>query len=321
MKTNAIEIKSVYAVCGKDSFRKSEAIKGICDALAKHHESDEPPTRYDGAKCELASVLDDVRTYSLLGGIRIVIVEGADPFITRHRATLEKYCAEPVDSGVLILECTSLASNTRIYKAIAKSGQIIKCDPLKGQAILAWVNQHARTVFDKQLDQQAAWRLRDLVGSSLGALDAELGKLSIFVGSRPTITSKDVDELVGRLREEDIFGITDAIASGDTASALEQWERVLATDRAAPARAVGGLAWGFRKLLDLKLQQESGVPIGVLARQAYTRPDILQRRLGRHDVADLQNKTTALLEADLASKNGLSNAATAVQKFIVSQSA
>lgn len=318
MKTNAIETRQVYAVSGADLFRKKQTIDAICDTVG---DSDEKPSRYEGAKSELALVLDDVRTYSLLGGTRIVIVEDADTFITRHRASLEKYCAEPVDSGVLILECTTLPANTRLHKIIAKVGQVIKVDPLKGQALQGWMVQHARDTYAKQLDRQAAWRLADLVGTSLGALDAELSKLSIYVGSRPSITPKDVEELVGRLREEDIFGITDAMASGDTATALGKWERVLATDRAGPARAVGGLAWGFRKLLDLKLQSESGVPMGSLARQAFTTPDVLQRRLARHNVVDLQNKLTALLEADVASKNGLSTASSAIQQFIVAQSA
>ena len=99
MQTNKIENKSVYAVVGNDAFRKRQAIEAICDQLAKGGGSDEGPSRYEGAKTELAIVLDDVRTYSLLGGARIVIVEDADPFITRNRANLEKYCAEPVDSG------------------------------------------------------------------------------------------------------------------------------------------------------------------------------------------------------------------------------
>jgi DNA polymerase-3 subunit delta len=321
VKTNAIENKNVYAIIGNDRFRTRQAIDAICDHWTESGGSDEHPSRYEGGKIELAVVLDDVRTYSLLGGVRIVIVEEADPFITRHRASLEKYCTAPVDSGVLILDCSSLPSNTRLYKAITKTGQIIKCDPLKGQALQTWMVQHARSAYDKQLDRQAAWRLADLVGQSLGSLDAELSKLSIFVGSRPSITPKDVEELVGRLREEDIFGITDAMASGDTAAALTKWEKVIATDRAGPARAVGGLAWGFRKLLDLKLQSESGVPMGSLARQAFTTPDVLQRRLARHNVADLQDKLMALLKADVASKNGLSTASSAIQQFIVAQSA
>ncbi len=321
MKSIAIETKPVYAVVGQDQFRKRNTIVAICDEWAKSDGIDKRPSRYEGSKSELAVVLDDVRTYSLLGGVRLVIVDDADTFITRHRASLEKYCTEPVDSGVLILECSSMPSNTRLYKAIAKTGQMIKCDPLKGQALQAWMVQHCRDAYGKQLDRQAAWRLADLVGQSLGSLDAELSKLSIFVGSRPAITPKDVEELVGRLREEDIFGITDAMASGDTAAALTKWEKVLATDRAGPARAVGGLAWGFRKLLDLKLQSESGVPMGSLARQAFTTPDVLQRRLARHNVAELQDNLVALLKADVASKNGLSTASSAIQQFIVTQSA
>jgi DNA polymerase III delta subunit len=44
---------------------------------------------FDGSDAELAEVLDEVRTFSLLGGRRIVVVSGADPFVSRHRAALE----------------------------------------------------------------------------------------------------------------------------------------------------------------------------------------------------------------------------------------
>ena len=111
------------------------------------------------------------------------------------------------------------------------------------------------------------------------------------------------------------------MASGNTAEALARWELVLATDRAAPARAIGGLAWGIRRLLDLKTQADEGVPVYALARQAYTQPEVLERRLQQVTIAGLQQQLCDLLDVDLASKTGLATVPSAVEKFIVQHSA
>lgn len=319
MKREEAAIRGVYAVYGNDGFRKAEVTHRICELAAKHG-AEEGATRFD-SDADLSDVLDEVRTYSLLGGRRLVVVEGADAFISKHRAALERYCAEPVDSGTLVLVCDSLPANTRLHKIIAKAGEVTECKQLRGPAINTWIVQHARSAYGKTIDPRAAGLLRELAGDELGALDGELGKLALFVRDRAGITAEDIEALVGRHREEDIFKVTDAMASGDTAGALTQWERVLATDRAAPARAVGGLAWGIRRLLDLKLKAMSGTPMHILAKQAYTQPNILEHRLARVTVSTLQTQLSELLDADVASKTGLCAADSAIEKFIIKHSA
>jgi len=320
MSTNPCDIKNVYAVFGADDFRKREVVDGIWRTLAECGAAEDGPTRLDGAEVDLATVLDEVRTYSLLGGRRIVVVHDADKLIAKHRKALEKYCAAPVDSGTLILVCNSLPANTRLHKIIAQTGRVTKCDALKGRALIDWLVQRCRADYGKELESRAAATLREIVGTSLGALDGELDKLSTYVRERPRISAADVEALAGHHREDDIFGITDALAAGDTSTALAQWERVLATDRAAPARAVGGLAWGVRRLMNLKAQAADGASIHALARQVYTDPRVLKRRLDGVTVGGLQQQLSDLLEADLAVKTGLTTVPSAIERFIVKHS-
>ncbi|HRX85617.1 MAG TPA: DNA polymerase III subunit delta, partial [Phycisphaerae bacterium] len=193
----ATPIAGVYAFHGPDAFRKNEAIAALCARIAEADGDGQGPTQFDGDNAELASVLDEVRTFSLLGGRRIVIVNRADPFITKHRGALERYCESPADSGTLILECNSLPGNQKLHKIIAKQGEVIRFDELKGRAVAEWMVQRAESVYGKRLASSCAWSLRELCGSELGLLDAELGKLSTFVGDRPAITEADIDALVG----------------------------------------------------------------------------------------------------------------------------
>jgi len=313
------DTRAVYAVVGQDRLLRNDAVGTILAQL--ENEIDElGPTRLDGSEANLAEVLDEVRTFSLLGSRRMVIVDDADPFITEHRQALERYCADPWEGNSLLLLCGSLPRNTRLYKIIAGHGQVIPCDPPKPKALVAWVRDRSRNKHGKRLSADAAQRLREQVGDTLGLLDAELAKLATFVGDRPDITSTDIEALTGHHREEKVFAIIDAVSSGDTSAALEQWEQVLATDRAAPARAIGGLAWAVRGLLEARPKWVQGADLYELSRRLYVDTDVLQRRLERLSVPRLEQFQRDLLAADLECKTGVSKVELAVEKLIVKNS-
>ncbi len=319
MQATISTVQPVYALVGQDRFLLSEELKKILRAMAD--ELDElGPTRVDGSRGQLAEVLDEVRTRSLLGSRRVVIVEDADPFITANRKALERYCESPSADGCLVLLCKSLPKNTRLHRIINNTGMVVTCEPPKGRAVLSWLTGRAQKAYGKRLGAAAAQRLREHLGDVLGLLDAELGKLAAYTGGRDEIAPADIDALTGHHREEKVFAVTDAMSSGDTAAALGHWEQVLATDRAAPGRAIAGLAWGVRRLLQARRDWEEGTALGELARRMYTDPAVLKRRLQRVTVRGLEAQQHDLLEADLAIKTGASTLEVAVERFIVKHS-
>ena len=320
MNTTTGKIAPVLAFVGGDSFMRGEALGRILHALSVDSDAF-GPSRVDGSRAELAEVLDDVRTPSLLGGRRVVIIEDADPFISAHRQALERYCSAPSPTGVLVFLCNSLPRNTRLARIIDEQGGVERLEAPRGRAIAVWIIQRARTAYGKRLGHEGAASLRRHVGDALGVLDAELSKLAAFVGERDEIAGADIEALTGHRREERVFAVTDAIISKDTASALLQWEQVLATDRAAPARAIGGLAWSVRQLLEARRGWEEGVGVGDLARRMRTNPEVLRMRLERTTTAQLEAQQRDLLAADLAVKTGASTVEVAIEKFIVKHSA
>ena len=307
----------VHVAYGPEAFLKQEAVRALIVAVLGEQTDSLGSSRFEGDRAELADVLDEVRTLSLLGEMRVVVVEEADGFISRHRAVLERYCQQPSDTGCLILVCKSFDARTRLYKAVNGFGGAHKCEAPRAAAVISWINDRARKTYGKRLEGGGANRLRDFVGDSLGMLDQELDKLSTYVGERPNITIEDIDALVGNIREQTVFAVTDAMAEGDARTALHQWERVLATDRAAPGRAIGGLAWGIRRLLEAHDAVANGTPVHALARQFWTDPAVLEQRLRRVSRRELEDQLCDLLEADVASKTGLSEVSHAVERFII----
>ena len=168
-------------------------------------------------------------------------------------------------TGTLVLVCNTLARSTRLHKIGIKIGQRIECEAVKPYKVAAWITHHASSGYGKRVSAASAARLRALAGDSLGELDAELSKLSVYVGDRPAIEPGDIDDLVGNHREENVFALLDAVADRNAPAALERWQQVVATDRAVAGRAVAGLAWGVRRWVETSRARESGEPIGALA--------------------------------------------------------
>ncbi|MBN1488600.1 MAG: DNA polymerase III subunit delta [Phycisphaerae bacterium] len=311
----------VYVVFGPEQFLKDRAIHGILDALLAPGDRGTCLGEYEGASASLADVLDDLRTLPFLGPRRVVWLRDADPFITEHRAALESYLAEPSPTGALILDCRSFPSNTRLYKSVKAIGECIPCEAPKKYTLPAWLVDRCRTEYAKNIDLEAARLIVEQIGDDLGQLDGELAKLSLYVGQRRAITMKDVTALVGQQREQKVFGLLGAMADGDRAEALRLWEEVWQTDRAAQARAIGGIAWGVRQMIAAHSALRDGVPVGALAKRYFTDPQRLQTRLRVFTPQRLYRQLDQLCEADVASKTGMSSVQTSIEEFILDHTA
>src|SRR5688500_10614226 len=117
----------VYALVGPDPFlqllKLGEVLRGL--------PGDAQRVDADGERAELAEVLDELRSFAMFGGGKVVVVRDADAFITRFREPLEEYVAAPSDSATLVLRLASLPRSQRIYKAIDKVGKVEDCTPPK----------------------------------------------------------------------------------------------------------------------------------------------------------------------------------------------
>jgi len=312
---------AIYAVCGTEAFLKQQNLTAIIDRVLGKADRSLAFTEYDGSSSavEVADVLDDLRTLPFLTDRRLVLLRDADSFITRYRNQLETYAEKPSDTGILVIECKTLPANTRLYKRITAVGQVIKCDPIKAYQVPQWVMQRCREEHGKQIDTPTATMICDFVGTDLGLLDAELAKLSLYVGDRTKITLSDVQSLVGHSREEVIWGIMSAILTGDKAKALSLWEDVWQTDRAASARAIAGIAYKIRQLLNAKHAQQAGASRSELERMMmiFRDPRRLNTELNALTIDQVQEILCQLLEADVAAKTGRASVRASVEAIIL----
>jgi DNA polymerase-3 subunit delta len=312
--------KPVYALVGDDSFLILQKLAEIARLLPK----DAARIEFDGERAELAEVLDELRSFAMFGGGKLVVVRDGDEFITRFREQLEDYVAEPSNSATLVLRVTTLPKNQRIYKAIEKVGQVLVCEPPKDRELPGWIQRQANQVHGINLAAQAAAMLADLIGADLGRLDNELAKLAISCDDKKLIGVEDIGGCVAFQREQEMWHMTDALSAGDVAEALRRWRHLVQLDPSAEFRAVTWLTMWLENIRKAIAMRRKRVPDGVILKACRVFDFKLQgpffrtvERLGDEGVARAVN---LLAEVDCQTKTGVGDAATNVERFILSLS-
>jgi DNA polymerase III delta subunit len=265
----------------------------------------------DGERAELADVLDELRSFAMFGGAKLVVVRDADAFITRFRPQLEDYVASPSNSGTLVLRLSSLPGNQKIHKAIAKTGKIIDCEPPKDP--IRWIAEHGRGAHGITLTPDAARLLAELVGNDLGRLDGELAKLALQCEGNARIDAKAVTECVSFQREQEMRDMTAELATGNVACALRRWRQLVQLDPSSEFRAV---TWLGMWLEDVGVVVGGGA-VGKLSWKYKEKlPQFINsaKALGK---AGHARALDLLAEADHQSKSGVGDAVGNVERFIL----
>lgn len=301
--------KPVYALVGTDSFLQLQKLAEVRRQLPK----DVQAVDVGGEQAALADVLDELRSFAMFGSGKLVVVRGADDFISRFREQLEDYLAHPSDSGTLVLRCNTLPKNQRIHKLIAKVGQIEECEPPPVGRLPQWIISQARTAHNIALDNASATLLADLIGADLGKLDNELAKLALQVESG-RITPDAILASVSFQREQEMYDMTNELAMGRPAEALQRWRHLVQLDSSAEFRAV---TWLTMWLEDVGLILSGGNTSKLQWKYRDRMPQFTRvaKEMGK---ARHQRAVDLLAELDRRAKSGLGDAATNVEQFIVS---
>lgn len=297
-----VPLQPVYVLHGDEPFIKRQVLRALRRRVLESETDSFGLSTYAGDKAVFAEVHDELATLPFLGPRRLVVIEDADPFVTRARGALEKYVAAPA-SGVLVLDVKTWTATTRLAKLLAGDATIT-CKALPSYKIGEWLTSWARTHHGKQLPVAAANLLLELVGPDMGLLDQELTKLAVYVGSAPAIRAEDVDRLVGSSRAEVIWKIFDVIGAGQSGEALTILDRLLEQGEDA-MRILGAFSMQLRRLAQVARLTAQGLGLAAAMEQAGLPPfatrgiEAQLRHLGRRRTDRLYDW---LLEIDLGIK-------------------
>lgn len=238
--------------------------------------------RFDGANANLAQILDELRTYGLMQRHKLVILDNADVFLANkkskgdddeagddsspNRAAMERYVQSPVEEATLLLRAETWRPG-RIDKFIDQVGTIIKCEEMSPAETAKLAVGRAEREYEAQLAPQAATLLVDRVGTNLARVDAELARLSSYVGKGGNITAQVIRDLVEPTREEMAWVIQEAVLTGKPGHALTKLTELIEVSRQPEQLIFWSIADLVRKLYHAAQLTQAGEHASSISRR------------------------------------------------------
>lgn len=261
----------VVVLYGAERYLKLKSLAQLSRSILGEEHEGLGLTRFSGDETDLTTVMNELRTISMFGSRRLVLVEDAEDFVKEHRAALEKYLEKPSKKSVLVLDLKSFPSTTRLYKRVDEVGLRLDCSVLKLPQLLKWVSEHAEFAYGKRISRDAAEALVHLRGLDLGPLDQELAKLASYAGNLPQIDREAVEKLVGGWKSETTWNMLDNLLDGRLDVALHLLDKLI-TAGEPPIKLLGSIQFVFRPLARANEGTRRGQPLSAALTDAGVKP-------------------------------------------------
>ncbi len=318
-KEKAGKKELIYVIAGKEASLVGMECEKLVNELLGTEEKATGLFKADVAQVSVVEVLDELRTLPFLSEKRVVVVKGADKFISENRGLLEKYFDNPSSTGRLILTVSSWASNTKLAGKLGGIGRLISVAEPKGRQLVQRLIRYANDAHGKNLGRQGAEFLIELAGDELGRLYSEIDKLALFADKEKVITVKHIELLIGHNRFFNAFSVIDAVIAGQVAEAIERLRNMFAVDKSTEYTVVGAFAFHFRRMFGAKALLEKGVGPAEVAKRMriWGNKEKLFAQLRRVSLRELGDNLRRLAATDYAIKRGQTTPQVAIEQLVL----
>jgi len=310
----------VFVIAGEEESLVNSECDKLIDVLLTPEQRVTGLFKAEPAQVSALDVLDELRTLPFLTEKRVVLIKGADKFVSENRPVLEKYFDKPCPTGILVLTVTNWDARTKLAKKLPKVGKLIRVTQPKKWQLPQRLLQYSSDAHGKKLNTAAAEILIELTGDDLVRLYGEIDKLALFVDAEKTITAKHVEALIGHNRLFNAFAVIDAITAGKVGQAVNQLRMMFAEDKSAEFSVVGAFAFHFRRMFEAKVLLDKGIRPDEIAKRLHiwSNKDSFFLQLRRIHLKKIGLTLQKLADIDYAIKTGRTKAPVAVEQLVVS---
>ncbi|NLZ05337.1 MAG: DNA polymerase III subunit delta [Phycisphaerae bacterium] len=311
--------EQIYVIAGKEESLVNARCQELIDRLVDPQDRMTGLLSADGDQLSISDVLDELRTAPFLTGRRVVVVKGADEFVSKNRSALENYFDKPSATGILVLTVGSWPKQTKLAKKLAKVGTLIEVIPPKRYELPKYLAEYAQRTSKMKLDRPAAEMLIELVGEDLTLLCNEIDKLALFARDEKAITSKHVESLAGHNRIFGAFEVIEAMIAGDPLQAIRRLRNMFEEDKSAEYTVVGAFAYHLRRMFSAKALLEKGAGPGDVAQKLriWNNKERFFTQLKQTSLEQLGKYIEQLAAIDYAVKTGQAKTQVAMEQLVL----
>ncbi|GMW00488.1 MAG: hypothetical protein AMXMBFR84_16250 [Candidatus Hydrogenedentota bacterium] len=284
-----------------------QAVTRLADRLIDPSLRDFAYSAFYADETETGEIVQTALTVPFLAERRVVVVHGAERYESESAgAAILEYIQAPCESTVMLLVASRVDRRLKLYKACEKAGAVVECPELTRPEAGAWAKSAIRERH-KDIDSAALESLIDRTGTHMGEIKNAVELVCNYVGSETRIRAEDVQAACADVTEEEVWTMTDAIASSNTTTAVAALRSILDTG-ASEFEVMGTINWL------LKSAWASGFGQGNVSPYVAKKTKPLADKLGR---AKLIQAFSLLMEAEIMLRSTGVNRALALEMLVI----
>ena len=230
---------------------------------------------------------------------------------------LEKYDGE----NFIIFEVyqNKLDERKKITKTLKKTSKLTKVEQMSEQEIKKWIKNKLHENF-KDIKQDALDLFIELTGINFNIVSQELEKIILFLGDRTTINKKDVEEIINRSLEQNVFLLTEYIQKREKYKAI-QLIKDLIVMKEEPIKLLALITSNYRLYYQCKILSRKGYSGQQIAKTINVHPYRVKLALNQvkhYQLAHLLNIIDQCAETDYKLKSSYMDKQLILELFILS---
>ena len=294
--------------------------KKINDILMKNNLSSDVVIKYDMLETSISKVIEELDTYNFLSDRKVVVCENCF-FLSTTKvkisvdwdiSLLKKYIVNSNPINILILICDKLSSKLEIKELMASNVDIINTaislediikEELKGYKITGSTIKY----------------LMDYCLNDNERILNEVEKLKLYKLEEKEINNVDINEIVVRSYDDDIFDLVNAVVKRDKYLAFDIYKRLIVNERDVTG-IIGSISNNIRNMYISKILTKVGLSNNEISERLGVKPGAIYIALenGRSfSEVKLLSLLNELADLDLALKSTMSNSGTLFELFLL----
>ncbi|MDP2960885.1 MAG: DNA polymerase III subunit delta [candidate division Zixibacteria bacterium] len=305
------KISPLYHFSGEEELLKREAVEKLIWLLIEPTLKSFNLDFVQARETKAEEIINLCATLPFGSKKRMVIVYDIQKLHPKHKDELSKYLPHIPESSCLILFSNKVDKRLKFYQDLKQTATEIEFYPLKDDEVSDWIGERVEK-YRKKMEPKGVALLLEAVGNNLFELSNELEKLAIYVQDKELIDLKDIENVVGYTKTENVFQLNQAIGEKKLNQALKILKD-LSLSKGKETSIIFMLGDHFLKLYQIKASAEKNMHnLAYLLRIYHGSVQEYQNQAKNFSLEQLEKGLSLIYQADLDLKSGKMP-----QKFIV----
>jgi DNA polymerase-3 subunit delta len=260
------KIEPVYCIYGNETYLIQETVSLLKKTIVDEATKDFNFSVYDLEEESIEHAVEDAETFPFMGNQRLVIAKSPS-FLSSEKKKekidhpldrFESYLRDPAPYTVFVLYApyAKLDERKKITKLLKKEACMVEAKELSGSELTEFT-LNLVAVEKKSISPEAAEQLILLTSGNLSAISQEVKKLCTYKINQEDITIDDVNKLVARNLEQNIFELINKIVNKQRTEALQIFYDLI-KQKEEPIKMLALIINQFRLIQHVKYFQTQG---------------------------------------------------------------